>query len=111
MIFRDVPSREGGGAYREILLNRPRALNALNINMARLAFSHLKSAAVDPSVAMVIMEGRYTACGGGDNYGEFVSLQGLGRRLFVQEVTSEQLLRQGRRGCRWHRTSSGKNTT
>ena len=48
---------EGGGAYREILLNRPKALNALNLSMAQKILSHLQSAAADPSVAMVVMEG------------------------------------------------------
>ena len=56
-MFGDVSSKEKGGAYREILLNRPKALNALNHSMARLILSHLQTAASDPSVAMVVMEG------------------------------------------------------
>lgn len=52
-----MPAREGGGAYREILLNRPRALNALNCSMARTILANLRSAAEDPTIAMVVIEG------------------------------------------------------
>ena len=58
VLFGDVSSGEGGVAYREVLLNRPRALNALNLNMIHLILPQMKVAAEDPSVAMVVMEGR-----------------------------------------------------
>ena len=59
VVFSDVASRgEEGRAYRQILLNRPRALNALNHSMAGLILAHLRTAASDPTVAMVIIEGR-----------------------------------------------------
>ena len=53
-----MSSGEGGVAYREVLLNRPRALNTLNLDMMRLILPQMKVAAEDPSVAMVVMEGR-----------------------------------------------------
>ena len=59
VVFRDVHSKEGGGTYREILLNRPKALNALNWSMACQIFDHLKTAAEDSSVPMVVIEGGY----------------------------------------------------
>ena len=59
-----MASKEGSGAYRQILLNRPKALNALNCDMACLIASHLKTAASDPSVAMVIIEGKLLSCEG-----------------------------------------------
>lgn len=40
------------------MLNRPRALNALNYNMTRLISSHLKTVATDPNIPMVVIEGR-----------------------------------------------------
>ena len=52
-----MSSKERGGIYREILLNRLKALNALNWSMARLILDQLKAAADDPSVPMVVIEG------------------------------------------------------
>ena len=49
--------KEAAGGYREVMLNRPKALNALNLNMIRLIQPQMKAAASDPSVAMVVMEG------------------------------------------------------
>ena len=57
VVFRDVSSKEGGGVYREILLNRRKALNALNWSMACLILDHLRAAADDPNVPMVVIEG------------------------------------------------------
>ena len=60
---------EGGGAYREVLLNRPRALNALNCSMARVILANLRSAADDPNIAMVVIEGKCgLVCGGCPSY-------------------------------------------
>ena len=67
VVFRDVGEREKG-AYRLVLLNRPRALNALNLNMIRLVLPQLRAAEEDPRLAMVVMEGagEKAFCAGGD---------------------------------------------
>lgn len=67
VLFRDVGQREKG-AYRLIVLNRPKALNALNLNMIRLTLPELRAAVEDPSLAAVVMEGAgdKAFCAGGD---------------------------------------------
>jgi len=51
-----------------ITLNRPKALNALSLNMIRLIDPVLKEAATDPAISCVVMEGagEKAFCAGGD---------------------------------------------
>ena len=67
VVFQNVGDRESG-AYRLVLLNRPRALNALNLNMIRLILPQLRAAEEDSRLAMVVMEGagEKAFCAGGD---------------------------------------------
>ena len=67
VLFRDVGQREKG-AFRLIVLNRPKALNALNLNMIRLTLPELRAAVADPCLAAVVMEGagEKAFCAGGD---------------------------------------------
>jgi enoyl-CoA hydratase len=56
------------GALARILLNRPKALNALTLNMVRLMDAQLRIWARDPSVKAVLIEGagERAFCAGGD---------------------------------------------
>jgi enoyl-CoA hydratase len=56
------------GALGRILLNRPKALNALTLNMVRLIDAQLRVWAEDPSVKAVVIEGAgdRAFCAGGD---------------------------------------------
>ncbi|RIY03242.1 enoyl-CoA hydratase/isomerase family protein [Aureimonas flava] len=61
-----VASREGGAGI--VRLNRPRALNALDLGMVRAMRSALRDFLADPAVALVILEaeGERAFCAGGD---------------------------------------------
>ena len=74
-----VFAREGGLA--RITLNRPKALNALNLNMAERAIAQLADWAEDPEVAAVIIDGvgETAFCAGGDIRAIYSSATGDGR--------------------------------
>lgn len=56
------------GALGRIVLNRPKALNALTLNMVRLMDARLRVWAADPSVKAILIEGagERAFCAGGD---------------------------------------------
>jgi enoyl-CoA hydratase len=56
------------GALGRILLNRPKALNALTLKMVRLMDAQLRSWARDPSIKAILIEGagEKAFCAGGD---------------------------------------------
>ena len=58
----------GHGALRRITLNRPKALNAITLDMAVAMTSLLLSWAADPAVGMVLLDGagKRGFCAGGD---------------------------------------------
>ncbi|XP_046580141.1 3-hydroxyisobutyryl-CoA hydrolase, mitochondrial-like [Haliotis rubra] len=59
---------ESVGDKRVVVLNRPKALNSLNLSMVRKIYSQMKSWESDPAVSMVIMKGTgdKAFCAGGD---------------------------------------------
>lgn len=61
-------STDSGGCVASLLLNRPKALHSLNINMIRLLSQGLKRAEADASVKVVFLEGEgeKAFCAGGD---------------------------------------------
>jgi len=60
------------GSGQEVVLNRPKALNALNLNMIHLMRPHYSRWEADPNVAFVVMKGAggKAFCAGGDIRGE-----------------------------------------
>ena len=69
------------GALARITLNRPKALNALNLDMALRGFDQLAAWAADSSVAAVLIEGsgETAFCAGGDVRAIYESALGDGQ--------------------------------
>ncbi|XP_064397926.1 3-hydroxyisobutyryl-CoA hydrolase, mitochondrial-like [Halichondria panicea] len=63
-----VTSSDGSGGVKYILLNRPKALNSLNLNMTKIITREMREIEADPSVRVVVMEGAgdKAFCAGGD---------------------------------------------
>lgn len=87
----DVIARREGGAGI-IRLNRPRAINALTLEMSRAVDAALDRFEADPSVGLVLLEGagERGLCAGGDIRGLYESSRAggdLGKVFWRQEYT------------------------
>ncbi|KRZ97889.1 3-hydroxyisobutyryl-CoA hydrolase, mitochondrial, partial [Trichinella sp. T8] len=80
-----------------VTLNRPTALNALNINMAKMMFEKLKKTNTDNSIKMVILKGagNKAFCAGGDIRALALSIKnndGLVEEFFREEYKLNYLI-------------------
>ncbi|KRY61485.1 3-hydroxyisobutyryl-CoA hydrolase, mitochondrial, partial [Trichinella britovi] len=80
-----------------VTLNRPTALNALNINMAKMMFEKLKKTNTDNSIKMVILKGagNRAFCAGGDIRALALSIKnndGLVEEFFREEYKLNYLI-------------------
>ena len=86
------------GAVGRILLNRPRALNTLNLSMSALLLPQLKAWRADPSVKVVVIAGagEKAFCAGGDVislYKDHLEGGDLARTFWHQEYRCNALIK------------------
>jgi 3-hydroxyisobutyryl-CoA hydrolase len=67
VLFETVGSPNGRGSYSLATLNKPKALNALTLNMINLMTNNIKDVVKDDSINFVVVRGGEKAfCAGGD---------------------------------------------
>jgi len=96
----DLIGATASGAMRVVTLNRPKALNALNLEMVRAMTPLVKGWAADDAVALIVMtgEGSKAFCAGGDVVAVVKSGRGgddggaMARDFFREEYILDHIL-------------------
>jgi enoyl-CoA hydratase/carnithine racemase len=76
VLFDRLPG-QNGKAIGVATLNRPQALNGLNLEMCQLLFKQFQEWAQDSSIAMIVLHGagEKALCAGGDLHSLYASMQ------------------------------------